>query len=66
MIFPIVNKNKIYEYKGIPCVIWSQDLFVNVYVWVYPVDPNMCAEYRQINWWSFMWNAKLLYIQEVK
>lgn len=59
MIFPLINRYKVYNYKGEEVVIRHQDLFRTVYLQT--IVNSGESHFITVNWWDFAFNAFFAY-----
>ena len=59
MIFPLINKYKVYKYENDEVVICHQDLFRKVYLRTIVKEGE--STFYNVNWWKFTMNAKFAY-----
>lgn len=59
MIFPLINRYKVYSYNGNDVVITHQDIFRKVYL--HTIVNEGSSTFIIENWWKFALNAKFAY-----
>ena len=59
MIFPLIDRYKVYTFEGNDVVIRHQDLFRNVYLQTIVTKGE--SQFITVNWWKFALNASLSY-----
>ena len=59
MIFPIINRYKVYSFEGNDVVIRHQDLFRQVYLQTIVTGGE--SNFITVNWWKFAFNASFAY-----
>ena len=59
MVFPLINRYKVYKYGNDEVVIYHQDLFRKVYLRTIVNEGN--STFYNVNWWKFAKDAKFAY-----
>ena len=59
MIFPLINRYKVYSFEGNNVVIRHQDLFSKVYLQTIVTEGE--SHFITVNWWKFALNASFAY-----
>ena len=59
MIFPLIDRYKVYRFEGSDVVIRHQDLFCQVYLQTIVTEGE--SHFITVNWWKFAMNAKFAY-----
>lgn len=59
MIFPLIDRYKVYTYSNDEVVICHQDLFRKVYLRTIVKEGG--STFYNVNWWKFAMNAKFAY-----
>ena len=59
MIFPLINRYKVYSFEGDNVVIRHQDLFSKVYLQTIVTEGE--SHFITVNWWKFALNASFVY-----
>jgi len=59
MIFPLINRYKVYSFEGDNVVIRHQDLFSKVYLQTIVTEGE--SHFITVNWWKFVLNASFAY-----
>ena len=59
MVFPLIDRYKVYNYNGHDVVICHQDLFRRVYLRTIVKEGN--STFLEESWWKFAKNAKFAY-----
>ncbi len=59
MIFPLINRYKVYSFEGNDVVIRHQDLFRQVYLQTIVTEGE--SQFITVNWWDFAFKAYFAY-----
>ena len=59
MIFPLIDRYKVYTFEGNDVVIRHQDLFHQVYLQTIVTEGE--SHFITVNWWKFAFNASFAY-----
>jgi len=59
MVFPLIDRYKVYNFEGNDVVIRHQDLFRNVYLQTIVTKGE--SQFITVNWWRFAFNASFVY-----
>lgn len=59
MIFPLIDRYKVYTFEGNDVVIRHQDLFRQVYLQTIVTEGE--SHFITVNWWKFVFNASFAY-----
>jgi hypothetical protein len=59
MIFPLVDRYKVYTFEGNDVVIRHQDLFRQVFLQTIVTEGE--SHFITVNWWKFVFNASFAY-----
>jgi len=59
MIFPLIDRYKVYTFEGNDVVIRHQDLFRQVYLQTIVTEGE--SHFITVDWWKFAFNASFAY-----
>ena len=59
MIFPLIDRYKVYTFEGNDVVIRQQDLFRQVYLQTIVTEGE--SHFITVNWWKFAFKASFAY-----